>query len=468
MDSNPIPQDQQQQWRIQAPTKETRFESQTERLAFCRMYKKYFLSDEETHPSFKVIPRFFTKSTPTTELKQKLRELARELHYQRKIDESVENSELETFWKILENGAEVTESDNEIKNSTVPKTVSNANGSDPRTKETSRTLLNYEQLLECRERVATSCPKFTPFLQPHVILSLHRNEQGMISVNTLFDLVMRQVSVWQLRLGLYLYDTFGLGELTESDLEEYIMEQINEKMPQLEKLDDDFFPTYVVYAARRFFFFLDRHRIRKIKIKDVLLSDVMNEFNELNEETLPPRYEATNWFSVPYVTRIHGMYIELDTDQNGLLSEAEFLNYGSGTLTIPLVQRLFQACQTYNGEVDYKIYLDFVLAKENMRTDQSLRFFARLLDANDDGKITRQIITRFWEGIATHKLMAQAEPLRSIDICNEIFDMIRPKQPGFIAVKELVESGYGHTVCSMLTDVDGFFNYENRESFQSQ
>ena len=28
----------------------------------------------------------------------------------------------------------------------------------------------------------------------------------------------------------------------------YIMEQINEKMPQLEKLDEGFFPTYVVYV----------------------------------------------------------------------------------------------------------------------------------------------------------------------------------------------------------------------------
>eukprot|EP00040_Diaphanoeca_grandis_P043591 m.9760 g.9760 ORF g.9760 m.9760 type:complete len:461 (+) comp7905_c0_seq1:168-1550(+) len=455
---DPLVPESTTQWRV--TTSAEVFADNSERVLFAKAYNRMFLSDEEVHPSFKDIPRFFTKTTPTSELRQKLRELARELHYQRKIEESVENSELETLWKILETGGDPAAT---LSSSSATGTT----GVDPRTKDVGRTWLDYDQVLECRQRVAKSCPKFTPFLQPHVVLSLYRNDKGMISINTLFDLVMRQVSIWQLRLGLYLYDTYGQGELSESDMEEYIMEQINEKMPQLEKLDDDFFPTYVVYAARRFFFFLDRHRIRKIKIKDVLLSDVMNEFNELNEELLPARYEETNWFSVPYVTRIHGMYIALDTDANGLLSEAEFLHYGNGTLTKPFVKRLFQACQTYSGEVDYKIYLDFVLAKENKQSDQSIRFFARLLDADDNGKITRRIITRFWAGIAEHQLMVQAEPPAAVDICNEIFDMIRPKDPDVITVKELVNSGYGHTVCSMLSDVDGFFTYENRESFQA-
>ena len=33
-----------------------------------------------------------------------------------------------------------------------------------------------------------------------------------------------------------------------------------------------------------------------------------------------------------------------------------------------------------------------------------------------------------------------------------------------ITVNELVSSGYGHTVCSILTDVDGFWAYEAREN----
>jgi hypothetical protein len=41
----------------------------------------------------------------------------------------------------------------------------------------------------------------------------------------------------------------------------------------------------------------------------------------MKEVELDPSLEATNWFSVSSVTRVHGEYIELDADQSGLLDE---------------------------------------------------------------------------------------------------------------------------------------------------
>lgn len=49
-------------------------------------------------------------------------------------------------------------------------------------------------------------------------------------------------------------------------------------------------------------------------------------------------------------------------------------------------------------------------------------------------------------------------------ITEEIFDMIRPKVPGFITLEDLLASGYGHTVCAILTDAHEFITYENRFS----
>lgn len=431
------------------------FGADAEKETFTKVYNQW-LGHRDNHSSFLSIPRFHADTAPTTQLQLKTRELSRDLHYQRKVHEAVENSELETLWKILEVGSGTPAEPSDL-SGVSPTGPADAAAAAP------EGWLDYHQLLDCRRKVAEWCPRFTHFFRPHVILSLHRNEQGKVSINTLFDLVMRQVSIWQLRLGLGSYDTYGRGELTENDMQEYILEQIR-LMPQLEKLDEDFFETYVVYAARKFFFFLDKHRLRRIKIKDLLLSAVTSEFNELQEEYIPPRYEKTNWFSVPYVTRVHGMYISLDTDQNGLLSQQEFQQYGAGTLSSMLVKRLFQTCPTYNGEIDYKAYLDFVLAKENPQTPQSIRYFARLLDVDSDGRITRQTVARFWSAIGCHPLMAQTEPPETADITNEIFDMVRPADLLHITVNELVSSGYGHTVCSILTDVDGFWAYEAREN----
>ena len=49
------------------------------------------------------------------------------------------------------------------------------------------------------------------------------------------------------------------------------------------------------------------------------------------------------------------------------------------------IERVFEECLTYEGEMDYKSYLDFVLAMEKMRDRASLEFFLRLLDVRQKG-----------------------------------------------------------------------------------
>ena len=48
---------------------------------------------------------------------------------------------------------------------------------------------------------------------------------------------------------------------------------------------------------------------------------------------------------------VAGQYLSLDTDHNGMLSKAELLKYRTGTLTEVFVNRIFQECLTYDGEV---------------------------------------------------------------------------------------------------------------------
>ena len=60
-------------------------------------------------------------------------------------------------------------------------------------------------------------------------------------------------------------------------------------------------------------------------------------------------------------------------------------SYGTGTLTNVFIDRVFQECLTYDGEMDYKTYLDFVLALENRKEPQSLQYMFRLLDIQNKG-----------------------------------------------------------------------------------
>ena len=49
---------------------------------------------------------------------------------------------------------------------------------------------------------------------------------------------------------------------------------------------------------------------------------------------------------------------------------------------------------------------------------------------------------------------------------DEIFDMVKPEDPMYITFADLMRSGAGHTVVSMLVDVNGFWTYDNRESLK--
>ena len=55
------------------------------------------------------------------------------------------------------------------------------------------------------------------------------------------------------------------------------------------------------------------------------------------------------------------------------------------------------------------------------------------------------------------------EAVKFEDVKDEIFDMVRPVDPLRIKLDDLIKSGNGDTVVSILIDLNGFWTYENRE-----
>lgn len=121
----------------------------------------------------------------------------------------------------------------------------------------------------------------------------------------------------------------------------------------------------------------------------------------MRDEETPKDAQETNWFSAPSALSIYGHYLNLDKDHNGMLSKTELGGYGSGTLTNVFLDRLFAECITYDGEMDYKTYLDFVLALENRQEPQSLQYLFRILDFDHQGYLTSFTLNYFFKVIHT-------------------------------------------------------------------
>eukprot|EP00037_Helgoeca_nana_P022294 m.227375 g.227375 ORF g.227375 m.227375 type:complete len:473 (+) comp25946_c0_seq1:34-1452(+) len=393
------------------------------------------------HPSFAVIPRLFTRKPVETGINATIRNVARDIHYQRSMRQMVSEPDptVQKLWELLQ-------------------ARSRADGG-----PSDALWLNYEQMLACRADIAKECPRVATLLQASTFMRMHRNDRGEVSAHTLIDIIVRQVTLWQIRLDLCSYDFIGNGELTEIELQSYIRDRID-VLPLLSTLVKEFYETYAVYASRKFCFFLDRHGNGRVRLKDLMQSDVLMEFNKLQFSDLPEDAERTNWFSVPCVSVIHDDWTALDVDESGLLDETELAKYGHGGFTKPFITRVFQYCQTYNGEIDYKVYLDIVLATMYPQRPESIRFLAHMLDVDDRGRITPQNVEFFWNGVLSHPTMLDQDLPDAESIINEVFDMVNPKSREQITIAELVNSGMGHTVCGILIDVKSFLSYDNRES----
>ncbi|XP_014484205.1 PREDICTED: serine/threonine-protein phosphatase 2A regulatory subunit B'' subunit gamma-like isoform X2 [Dinoponera quadriceps] len=405
---------------------------------FQKMYEQWKgVKAKDNDSTYKVIPKFYFKLPKEDEvLPQKLREETRALFLQRRSRQLLDNNELKALWVLLDKHHSPPLSGDEQ-------------------------LINYEDFKKVGKLAGAKC---SPYFTAVVFAKLQQGDpHGRISIMALFNYVMRKVWLHQTRIGLSLYDVTGQGYLRESDLENYILELIP-TLPQLEGLEKSFHSFYVCTAVRKFLFFLDPLRTGRVRIQDILACSFLDDLLELRDEDLPKDLQEANWFSAPSALKVYGQYLNLDRDHNGMLNKEELAGYGTGTLTGVFLERVFQECLTYEGEMDYKTYLDFVLALENRHEPQSLHYLFRILDINNRGYLDTFCLNYFFRAIQEQMTMHGQEPVSFEDVKDEIFDMVKPADPCKITLQDLLSCGQGDTMVSILIEFHGFWAYENREA----
>lgn len=204
----------------------------------------------------------------------------------------------------------------------------------------------------------------------------------------------------------------------------------------------------------------------------MLSSPILHELLDLRRADLPAKELKLNWFSLDYAEMLYSDYLELDSDQNGMLSVSELARFRGGGLTMPFVQRVFQECHTYrnkesgHNEMDYKSYLDFVLAMSYKGTPEAIAYFFRLLDLERRGRLSAFEVSYFFRAVVDKFEEIGEEPNCTVeDVQDEIFDMVKPRDPMHITLHDLVNCKVGDTIVGMLTDVNDFWRYDRREQF---
>ncbi|VDM07350.1 unnamed protein product [Wuchereria bancrofti] len=312
----------------------------------------------------------------------------------------------------------------------------------------------------------------------HVINIASNALQNFLSAETFMDLL--QIS--KTKDEGYVAVDFIIDYL---DLRDFLMMEVLPQIPSLANLNDEepmLQDYYLCMATQKFFFLLDTMQQKKIRTVDIVASRLLEEFETLNESTnvntsndniaAENEQEASqsstlNWFSKRNCLRIKDMYEQLDADGNGLLSFSEMTDFQR--VTNSFMQRVFEVQQTYdNDELDLRGFCDLIFAMEHKSDRSSLSYYFRVLDVDGDNLLTASDLNFFYRDLA--KMLEDclsddsSQKVPSFeDIRNEIFDMCHSKNTKGITLKELISSGKGDTVVGMLTDLDAFLEYENRE-----
>ncbi len=114
------------------------------------------------------------------------------------------------------------------------------------------------------------------------------------------------------------------------------------------------------------------------------------------------------------------------------------------------------------------MFLNFLLAYDNKNSPQSIQFFWPVLDLNRLGYLTPFTINYFFRDIQKRLQKNNAEVVNTKDIMEEIYAMVMPSDPMRITLQDLIDCKCGGTVISILTDVEAFWAYDNRESLAQQ
>ena len=363
--------------------------------------------------------------------------MARTRFLERRSEEVLSNSDLETLWHALVEHAE-----------------------EP--KLWGKDALSWQAFRAC----AASLPeRFAALFDASVFLKLPLDRYGRVDVLMLFHLVMKRAVFEQHRITLAFYDVDGHGYLREAELENFITELIP-SVPVLAALLPSFHPCYVSGAVRRFMFQLDPLRKGKVRIAELVATPAFAELIAVRDGR---KGSETYWFQPDVALRVYGKYLELDEDQNGMLSPAELKGFDSELITDMFIGRIFQVYNTYSGEMDFKGFLDFVLAHEYKTEPGAIRYFFRAFDLNGDGRLDEGVLNVFLREVL-REFEGTGHEVSVGDVLSELFDLVNPAEPGVITLDDLLRGGPGvmDTFVTLLTDAAGFYAYDNRESARAQ
>ncbi|KEG09149.1 hypothetical protein DQ04_05721050 [Trypanosoma grayi] len=182
----------------------------------------------------------------------------------------------------------------------------------------------------------------------------------------------------------------------------------------------------------------------------------------------PDVLSMDNWFSLALMSRIYEHFTSLDLDGDGVLTADELSRYSDASFTRLVIDRTFECHVPQNGRrhiMDYKTYLDFVIATEHAATLPAMKYIWSILDLEETKSfVTVETLRCFCKEIANELIVnGLMTDISAQSILSEVIDMINPKWHEWVELEDIVRSGHQATVLPILLSYRNFYAYDCRE-----
>ncbi|KAH9598800.1 hypothetical protein LSM04_001714 [Trypanosoma melophagium] len=305
-------------------------------------------------------------------------------------------------------------------------------------------------------------------------LSCPRSPTGGVEIAHIYQRFAKQVSLVKCEAELIMWDTNNDGRLTEDEMESYVRDLVP-RVDALRNLTEDILPFYCCTVSRRIFWALDPGSRGSVSIDALLQSPVMDEWVSLQ---LMREDQPRNWFSASITSHLYEKFLLLDTRNKGTLNADNMKRYKKGLPTVvddglppnigPLsslfIDRFFETnVMMASSELDFRKFVDFVIAVEFLPQCQRPLFFWNILDIEGNGVLSPVHVNYFFRETHSKLVGAGLEVPSRETVVQEAFDLIPTAEPLRITREEFINAPQAGLFVALIIDCLSFWTYEIRE-----
>jgi serine/threonine-protein phosphatase 2A regulatory subunit B'' len=220
-----------------------------------------------------------------------------------------------------------------------------------------------------------------------------------------------------------------------------------------------FFVHYVDFVVTRLFFMLDPELRGSADIYQFRQADLAGRLFSIYH--LADVNEPTSLFCYQHFYVTFCKFWDLDGDADGVISKDDLMKFNESAVSPIICDRFVTfsfAPRAFTGSpvIDFRSFAYFLMATEDKTSLTAINLWFRLCDLDDDGVLSIQEIGDLYAQQFERMGMTGNETIPFDDILRQLIDAVRPANPMFVTIRDLIASKQAELFFTTLTDLQKF------------